>query len=70
MDKQKRNYQDIDWNNINYTNLSEVKGICKAVKDYFGDNRKEQMQSELITGETCNFLITTLRPIAQSGSIG
>lgn len=53
------NYQDIDWNNINYINLSEVKGICKTVKDYFWDNRKEQMQSELITGKVCNFLITT-----------
>lgn len=51
-------YLDVDWNNVNYTNLSEVKGICKAVKNYFWDNRKNPNRSEIITGEVCSFLIT------------
>ncbi len=51
------NYTEINWNNVDFTKLGSLQQICRAIKDYFWNNRKDKDSSEMIVGEPYFFLI-------------
>jgi len=51
------NYTEINWNNVDFTKLGTLQQICRAIKDYFWNNRKDKDSSEMIVGKPCFFLI-------------
>ena len=50
-------YNEVDWSNIDYSKITQLKKLCMVVKNHFWDTRKCEQHSDLIVGAPCRFLV-------------